>query len=32
MRQRAAAAGASFLISKPFTPESFREALGEHIK
>jgi two-component system chemotaxis response regulator CheY len=32
MRQRAAAAGASFLISKPFTPESFKEALKAHIK
>jgi two-component system chemotaxis response regulator CheY len=32
MRQRAAAAGASFLISKPFTPESFQAALGAHIK
>ena len=32
MRQRATAAGASFLISKPFTPESFKEILGAHIK
>lgn|SRR5487761_2318127 len=32
MRQRAAAAGASFLISKPFTPESFKEILAAHIK
>lgn len=32
MRQRATAAGASFLISKPFTPESFKETLGAHIK
>jgi two-component system, chemotaxis family, chemotaxis protein CheY len=32
MRQRATAAGASFLISKPFTPESFQAALGDHIK
>jgi two-component system chemotaxis response regulator CheY len=32
MRQRASAAGASFLISKPFTPESFKEILGAHIK
>ena len=32
MRQRATAAGASFLISKPFTPESFKEALGAHLK
>ncbi|KAA1417711.1 response regulator [Nocardioides humilatus] len=27
MRQRAAAAGAAFLIAKPFTPEAFDEAL-----
>jgi len=32
MRQRASGAGASFLISKPFTPESFKEVLGAHIK
>ncbi|NNM61388.1 MAG: response regulator [Steroidobacteraceae bacterium] len=32
MRQRADAAGASFLISKPFTPESFQQTLGAHIK
>ncbi len=32
MRQRATTAGASFLISKPFTPESFQAALGAHIK
>jgi two-component system, chemotaxis family, chemotaxis protein CheY len=32
MRQRASAAGATFLISKPFTPESFKEILGAHIK
>jgi two-component system chemotaxis response regulator CheY len=32
MRQRAMTAGASFLISKPFTPESFQEALRPHIK
>ena len=32
MRQRASAAGASFLISKPFTPDSFKEALKGHIK
>jgi len=32
MRQRATGAGASFLISKPFTPESFKAALGGHIK
>jgi two-component system, chemotaxis family, chemotaxis protein CheY len=31
MRQRAASAGAKFLISKPFTPESFKEILGPHI-
>ena len=27
MRERAAAAGAAFLIAKPFTPEAFDEAL-----
>jgi two-component system chemotaxis response regulator CheY len=32
MRQRAMGAGASFLISKPFTPESFKETLGPHLK
>ncbi len=32
MRQRAAAAGASFLISKPFTPQSFKDILEVHIK
>jgi two-component system chemotaxis response regulator CheY len=32
MRQRAANAGARFLISKPFTPEAFKEILGVHIK
>lgn len=32
MRTRAAGAGAKFLISKPFTPESFKEHLGPHIK
>ena len=32
MRARATTAGASFLISKPFTPESFKDALGAHIK
>jgi two-component system chemotaxis response regulator CheY len=32
MRQRAAAAGASFLISKPFTAQSFKDILGVHIK
>jgi two-component system, chemotaxis family, chemotaxis protein CheY len=31
MRIRAATAGAQFLISKPFTPESFQEALGPFI-
>jgi two-component system, chemotaxis family, chemotaxis protein CheY len=31
MRTRATNAGARFLISKPFTPESFKEALGPHI-
>jgi two-component system chemotaxis response regulator CheY len=32
MRERANGAGASFLISKPFTPESFKATLGPHIK
>jgi two-component system, chemotaxis family, chemotaxis protein CheY len=32
MRARATAAGARFLISKPFTPDSFRDALTPHIK
>jgi two-component system, chemotaxis family, chemotaxis protein CheY len=32
MRLRAFGAGAKFLISKPFSPESFKEALGPHIK
>jgi two-component system chemotaxis response regulator CheY len=32
MRHRASTAGASFLISKPFSPESFKEILGTHIK
>ncbi len=32
MRERAASAGAQFLISKPFTPESFQEALKAHIR
>jgi two-component system chemotaxis response regulator CheY len=32
MRQRALAGGASFLISKPFTPESFKETLDPFIK
>jgi two-component system chemotaxis response regulator CheY len=32
MRQRAVAAGAAFLIAKPFSPESFKEILGAHIK
>jgi two-component system chemotaxis response regulator CheY len=31
MRQRATAAGAAFLISKPFSPESFKEILGPFI-
>ena len=31
MRTRATSAGAQFLISKPFTPESFKKALGPHI-
>jgi two-component system, chemotaxis family, chemotaxis protein CheY len=31
MRTRATTAGAKFLISKPFTPESFKQALGPHI-
>ena len=31
MRARATTAGARFLISKPFTPESFKEALGPFI-
>ena len=31
MRTRATSAGAQFLISKPFTPESFRETLGPFI-
>jgi two-component system chemotaxis response regulator CheY len=32
MRAKATAAGAKFLISKPFTPESFKEHLGAHIR
>jgi len=32
MRNRATGAGAKFLISKPFTPESFKDALGPYIK
>lgn len=32
MRNRAASAGAAFLISKPFTPESMQETLKSHIK
>jgi two-component system chemotaxis response regulator CheY len=32
MRNRAASAGAKFLISKPFTAESFKETLAPHIK
>jgi two-component system, chemotaxis family, chemotaxis protein CheY len=31
MRTRATAAGARFLISKPFTPESFKDALTPHM-
>jgi two-component system chemotaxis response regulator CheY len=31
MRARATTAGAKFLISNPFTPESFKAALGPHI-
>ncbi len=32
MRVKATAAGAKFLIAKPFTPESFKEQLGSHIR
>src|ERR1700723_1264267 len=32
MRAKAIGAGAKFLISKPFTPESFKEHLGAHIR
>jgi two-component system chemotaxis response regulator CheY len=32
MRAKATAAGAKFLIAKPFTPESFVENLGPHIR
>jgi two-component system, chemotaxis family, chemotaxis protein CheY len=32
MRAKALAAGAKFLISKPFTPESFKESLGAYIR
>ena len=32
MRLRAFSAGAKFLISKPFSPESFKEQLGPHIR
>jgi two-component system chemotaxis response regulator CheY len=32
MRAKAFGAGAKFLISKPFTPESFKEHLGPHIR
>src|SRR5580658_7200349 len=32
MRQRALGAGAQFLISKPFTAESFKDQLGPHIR
>lgn len=31
MRAKATGAGAQFLISKPFTPESFKTTLGPHI-
>jgi two-component system chemotaxis response regulator CheY len=31
MKSRATSAGAQFLISKPFTPESFKETLGPYI-
>lgn len=32
MRAKALGAGARFLISKPFTPESFKEHLAAHIR
>jgi two-component system, chemotaxis family, chemotaxis protein CheY len=32
MRTKALAAGAKFLISKPFTPESFKESLSAYIR
>lgn len=32
MRSKAMGAGAKFLISKPFTPESFKEHLSPHIR
>lgn len=32
MRTKALEAGARFLISKPFTPESFKEQLGPHLR
>jgi two-component system, chemotaxis family, chemotaxis protein CheY len=32
MRAKAMGAGAKFLISKPFTPESFKEHLSPHIR
>jgi two-component system chemotaxis response regulator CheY len=32
MRAKAIGAGAKFLIGKPFTPESFVEQLGPHIR
>jgi two-component system chemotaxis response regulator CheY len=32
MRAKAAVAGAKFMIAKPFTPESFAERLGPHIR
>ncbi len=30
MRERAASAGASFLLAKPFTPDKLRDALSVH--
>jgi two-component system chemotaxis response regulator CheY len=32
MRAKASAAGAKFLISKPFTPESFKQSLQPHLR
>jgi two-component system chemotaxis response regulator CheY len=32
MRTQALGAGAKFLVSKPFTPDSFRKQLGPHIR
>jgi len=32
MRAKAIGAGAKFLVSKPLTPESFKEQLGAHIR